>query len=138
MTICYSEYEEQWLNEEFMTQLSQYDRGFKIHKLKLGTSSRAHQSLITYSLGEEQKRILTKSKRIILMLSEKFLKNEWSNRNFREFIKRVYLTEKETILVFINLGSMSNEKTEVLIKEIKNRNVKTSDNTPVYIHEHHE
>ncbi len=72
------------------------------------------------------------------MVSESFLKNEWSNKSFREYIKRIYLTDRDTVLVFVNLASVTNEKMSVLIKEMKHRNVKTNDSAQVYAYESHE
>lgn len=117
-----------------MTQLSEYDRGYKIHKLAL-LNNRSHSGS---SLSEDQKRILIKSKRIVLIFSEKFLKYEWSNKTFREFMKRVYLTDKDTVLVAVNLGGMKNEKINVIFKELSIRNVKTTDNIQVYTYNAHQ
>ena len=127
MTICYSDNDEHWLNEQFMTQLSEFDRGYKIHKLNLN-----NQSNIGKSLSEEQKRILCKSKRIVLMFSEKFTKDEWSDKQFRDFIKKIYLTDRSCILVPVNLGSMTSERIKVMFTELTSRNIKTNDINQLY------
>jgi len=127
MTICYSDNDEHWLNEQFMTQLSEFDRGYKIHKLNLN-----NQSNIGKSLSEEQKRILCKSKRIVLMFSEKFTKDEWSDKQFRDFVKKIYLTDRSCILVPVNLGSMTSERIKVMFTELTSRNIKTNDINQLY------
>ena len=126
MTICYSDNDEHWLNEQFMTQLSEFDRGYKIHKLSL----HGH-SCMGPTLSDEQKQILCKSKRIVMMFSEKFTKNEWSDKQFREFMKKIYSMDN-CVLVAINLGSMTDDKIKTMFKELTTRNIKTNDINQIY------
>ena len=111
MTICYSEYDEQWLNDQFMPSLSSYDRGYKIHKLSLYHRSQS-------PLSEENQGILLLSKRIILMFSEKFIREEWNNKNFRELSGNIYRCDKFCLILAICLGEISNEKITKVIKEL--------------------
>lgn len=66
------------------------------------------------------------------MFSDKFLKNEWSNKSFRDYIKRVYITDDDCVIVAVNLGSMTNEKMKLVVQELSNRNIKTNDNNQIY------
>lgn len=118
VTICFSEYDEQWLNEEFMTQFSVYDPGYKIHKLNL------YQRL-NFHLSETSKRVLNSSKRIVLIFSEKFLNNEWNNKTFHDYIKQIASTDKACIIVPINLGELSEPRMNSILNEFNARKIDT-------------
>ena len=128
LNIFYSENDDIWLNEQFMTQLSQFDRGYKIHKLGM----LSHRQSNHYVISEDQKRIIARSKRIVLMFSEKFLKYEWTNKTFGEYVKRIYVTDENCVIVAVNLGSMTNEKMKLIVQELSNRNIKTNDINQIY------
>ena len=107
MTICYSHHDEDWLHEKFMTQLSQYDRGYKIHKLNLP------------SFTEEHAKILRKSKRIVLMCSEAFLRQEWSSKKFCHLIKEIYFQDASCILVAVDLRPLMDHALENALGELR-------------------
>jgi len=113
LTICYNEYDELWLNEQFMPQLTEFDRGYKIHKLML------YQRL-NFHLSETCKRVLTSSKRVLLVFSEKFLNEEWNNKIFHEFIKHnLYETDLNCIIIIVNLSNINEYKSKLALNELK-------------------
>lgn len=112
LTVCFSEYDDLWVNEQFLPQLSQYDRGYKIHKLSL-----YHR--LNFHLSETTKRVLNSSKRIVLIFSEKFFNHEWNNRIFHEYIRKIHENDSLCIVVIINLGSISEEKMNSVLNEFK-------------------
>jgi hypothetical protein len=112
LTICYNEYDELWLNEQFMPQLTEFDRGYKIHKLML------YQRL-NFHLSETCKRVLTSSKRVLLVFSEKFLNEEWNNKIFHEFIKHLYQTDLKCIIIIVNLSNINEYKSKLALNELK-------------------
>lgn len=59
-TICYSEYDETWLDEQFLPCLSQFENNYNIHKLSLYNRS-------SDKISRENERVLRSSKRIILI-----------------------------------------------------------------------
>lgn len=111
ITICFSEYDEQWFNEEFMSKFSEYDPGFKTHSLIL------YQRL-NYHLSETSKRVLNSSKRIVLIFSEKFLNNEWNNKTFRDYIKNIAFADKSCIIVPINQDGLSEYRMNLILDEL--------------------
>jgi len=99
-----------------MPQLTEFDRGYKIHKLML------YQRL-NFHLSETCKRVLSSSKRILLVFSEKFLNEEWNNKIFHDFIKHIYQTDLTCILIIVNLSNINEYKSKIALNEIKSKNV---------------
>ena len=96
-TICYSEFDETWLDEEFMPQISRFSRGFKLHKLSL-----YHRSF--KPLSKEKENILRSSKRIILMFTRRFIDEEWNNKYFRDLLRKICTRDPFCVLVAINVN----------------------------------
>ena len=55
---CYGELDEHWLEETFIPKFSEFDRGFKIHKLKLSTN---------YQISKDHIERLNSTKRIVII-----------------------------------------------------------------------
>jgi hypothetical protein len=100
-TICYSEYDENWLDEQFLPCMSQFVNNYKIHKLSLFNRS-------TDKISRENEKVLRSSKRIILIFSRKFLKEEWSNKSFRNVLRDICMDEnnKNFVLIVVNVGAL--------------------------------
>ena len=88
-TICYSEYDENWIDEQFLPCMSQFENNYRIHKLSLYNRS-------SDKISRENEKVLRSSKRIILIFSRKFLKEEWSNR-FVFFISHLWKANIEYV-----------------------------------------
>ncbi len=101
-TICYSEYDENWLDEQFMPCLSQFENNYKIHKLSLYNRS-------SDKISRENEKVLRSSKRIILIFSRKFLKEEWSNNSFRNVLRDICIDKnnKYCVLIVVNVGALT-------------------------------
>jgi hypothetical protein len=102
-TICYSEYDERWLDEEFMPQFAHFDRGYRVHKMGL-------YSRFDAGLSKEREHILRSSKRVLLIFSSKFLKEEWHNKYLRYLLNEICLSDRNCIIVCINIGELSEKK----------------------------
>jgi hypothetical protein len=111
-TICYSEYDEGWLDEQFLPQLSQFENNFKIHKLSL-----YHRS--NDKISRENERILRGSKRIILIFSEKFLREEWANKNFRNVLRDICQNDKLCVIICINVGEFRQKKIDQYLLDLE-------------------
>jgi hypothetical protein len=92
-TICYNQYDEAWLHEEFLPILSRFGRGYRIHKLD-----------ISNNLSKEKEYILRRSKRIFLIFSQPFLDYEWSNPTFLFHIRNIAIHDPFCIIVAMDIG----------------------------------
>ena len=111
-TICYSEYDEQWLDEQFIPQMSQFENNYKIHKLSL-----YHRS--TDKISRENEKILHSSKRIILIFSRKFLKEEWANKSFRNVLRNVCINDEFCVIVAINVGALTQKEIDYQLRYLE-------------------
>ena len=111
-TICYSEYDEGWLDEQFLPQLSQFENNFKIHKLSL-----YHRSSDKISSGNEK--ILRGSKRIILIFSKKFLEEEWANKSFRNVLRDICQNDKLCVIICVNVGEFRQKKIDQYLLDLE-------------------
>lgn len=98
-TICFSAYDENWLDEEFLPHLTQYRNNYKIHKLNLYNDK----------IGRDNERIMRSSKRIILIFSKNLLEQGWNNRNFLNILRDLCLSDDECIIIALNTGDLSQE-----------------------------
>jgi hypothetical protein len=111
-TICYSEYDEGWLDEQFLPQLSQFENNFKIHKLSL-----YHRS--SDKISRENEKILRGSKRIILVFSKKFLEEEWANKSFRNVLRDICQNDKLCVIICINVGEFRQKKIDQYLLDLE-------------------
>jgi hypothetical protein len=101
---CYGEHDENWLEELFIPIFSDYDRGYKIHKTKIDPNSQ---------LAKDQAEILKRSRRIVILFSEKFLAEEWKNNiSFKESLKELCHTDSNLILVPVFIDMFTKEEVD--------------------------
>jgi hypothetical protein len=110
-TICYSEYDENWLDEQFLPCLSQFEHNYKIHKLSLYNRS-------VDKISRENEKVLRSSKRIILIFSRKFLKEEWSNKSFRNVLRDINMDKnnKHCVIIAVNVGALSQKEIDYYLR----------------------
>lgn len=101
---CYGEHDENWLEELFIPVFSEYDRGYRIHKIKIDPNSQ---------FVKDQVEILKKSRRIVILFSEKFLAEEWkNNHSFKETLKELCQTDSNLILVPVFVDMFTKEEVD--------------------------
>jgi hypothetical protein len=125
-TICFSDHNESWLDEEFIPQLSQFENNYKIHKLSLYNKSND-------KLSRESERILRSSKRIVLIFSRKFYEHEWKNKSFRSLLREICRTDSCCVIVALNVGELSQKRIDLLLSEIE-----ASKQEPKEVHAKHD
>jgi hypothetical protein len=111
-TICYSEHDERWLDEEFMPQFAHFDRGYRLHKMGL-------YSRFDAGLSKEREHILRSSKRVLLIFSSKFLKEEWRNKYLRYLLNEICLGDPNCIIICINSGELNENRLKKVTSQLQ-------------------
>lgn len=105
LTIFCNHYDELWVDKNFMPKIFEFKKGFKIYNL-----SDLSQSDLT--LDKEKIEVVKASKRLVLIVTKKFIQNEWSNNNIRDLIKDISVKDQDCSILAICVG-------DVTVKQIK-------------------
>lgn len=96
-TICYNRFDENWVDEEFLSEILRYEANFKVHKLAFTGRS-------IDKMSRENEKIMRTSKRLILIFSQDFAEDEFKNRAFLSILKDVVQNDPNCIVIAINKG----------------------------------
>ncbi|CAF0833054.1 unnamed protein product [Brachionus calyciflorus] len=81
-TFCFNQSDENWLDEDLITPLTHQQNNFKIHKLSVPSRSGEKQN-------KEIENYLRKSKRIVLIFTQSFIKEDFRNKFFTNFLRNM-------------------------------------------------
>ena len=91
-TIVYSEYDEAWVHSKLLPIIAMQGKAYKIHLL-----TTYHKGFDKICKKELEK--LNISKRVILVMSEKFISKEWDNEHFQSILKNLCAHDFDCVLV---------------------------------------
>ena len=120
-TICFSRCDEAWIDGQFVPQLSQFENNFKIHKLcSSGAAAGGGGGLLMEGkVGRENERILRSSKRIIVVMSRRFVDDDWSSsKAFRATLADICRRDRLCVVVCLNVGELSERRLDTLLDEM--------------------
>ena len=80
ITFCFSHRDEEWVDEEFIPALSDFDWGYSINKVKLNQQ-------LEPALNAAQLDGLRSSKRIVFIFSQQLIDQEWRNKSLQEALR---------------------------------------------------
>ena len=109
-TIVYSEFDEGWVQTKLLPSIVKQGKAYKIHLL-----TSYHKGFA--KMDRAQFENLKSSKRIILVFSKNFLKEEWKSEAFQNELKIIAANDPDCVIIPINIGDVT--------KEIMNENVDT-------------
>lgn len=81
-TICYNRFDESWVDEDFIPELTHYENNYKIHKLNIHSRS-------SDKVTRENERVLRASKRIILIFTPDFIEDDFKNKTFVNLLREI-------------------------------------------------
>ena len=100
-TLIFSEFDEEWIDTKLLPSLSK-GKSFKIHKL---TSYHKGFDVVE----KDQLEIMRSSKRIVLVFSKNFLKEEWKCESLVKEVKLICAKDPDCVIIPINMDLDKND-----------------------------
>lgn len=104
-TIVYSKYDELWVFNQLLPLLKSFKKPYKIHLL-----TSYHKSF--EKIDNEQFEKLSTSKRIILIFSDNFIREEWKSFSFKNTLSNICANDRQCVIMPINTGKINDEQFE--------------------------
>ena len=101
-TIIYSEYDEVWVRNSLLPLISKQGKAYKLNLL-----TSYHKGFA--KLDKDQLEKINSSKRLMLIFSKQFLKEEWKSENLQSTLKTICANDDDCVLVPIALDGMTEE-----------------------------
>ncbi len=102
-TVLFSEYDGVWVDTKLLSKLSK-GKALRIHKI----------SSYYRDFNKKDYEFLRISKRILLVFSKNFLKEEWKNENLQNEIKTICAEDPDCVVIPINYDLSNKEMNEIL------------------------
>lgn len=113
VVVCYSEYDTKWVKSDLKNTFENLHKQFKIHFMT------SYHNKVPLSL-QDQKQKLLNTKRIFLVVSENFFKEEYSDREFIKNLEQICNNDRECIIVLLNIeGEAMEDKVRTIEHEIE-------------------
>jgi hypothetical protein len=107
-TILYSEYDDSWVESNLISIIKKLGKPYKINKMT---------TFHTCKLEKDQIEKLTQSKRVILIISKNFIKEEWKSDSVQNILKYICTHDSDCVIVPIII----NGKDPDFVEEVHER-----------------
>lgn len=111
-TVVYSEYDEAWVHATLLPTLKSFNKPYKIH---LMTSY--HKGLA--KIDKDQLEKLKSSKRIILIFSKYFIREEWKSETFQSLLMDICANDPHCVIIPINVSDLTNDDIQEYVEKIQ-------------------
>ena len=103
--ICYSDYDEKWIDRDLIPKITELRRGYNLKKISLSQR-------VTKDIENEFK----SCRRLILIFSKQFIEREWdSQQRLHKILKRSCLDDSNSILMAVNKSNLTDQTLRRLI-----------------------
>jgi hypothetical protein len=95
-TICYSESDDEWVRTKLLPIITNQGKAYKVHLM-----TTHHKGFTKYNTNEME--ILNESKRIVLIISQSFINEEWKSENFQITLKSICAHDSDCVIIPISI-----------------------------------